>query len=374
MQFNLGKKTHINKIAVLRAGSIGDFIISTPALEALRCAYPTAEIVLLGAPWMKTFDIEKRTAIDRLVIVPAMKGIRPIADEINNEGDTASFFAEMQHENFDLAISFHGNGISANPFLQQLKAKQTVGLKSDDAVGLDVNVPFYYYHNELVRYLEVANAAGAVVTQLEPHINVLPADRIEALPFITSVNKPFIVLHSQASDIRRSWPPEKFAMLADELIKSGYSVLLSGAEEDRQITAFITQQMEHQAVNVAGKLSLGGLAALMEEAALVIGSDTGPLHLARAVQAPTVGIYWAPNLINWAPLTRSVHRPVVSWKMECPLCGIIPNDPYPFEPKTDCDHAVSFVKDISVEQVMSAAKQLLEMQRPAQQLIPDIAA
>jgi hypothetical protein len=78
------------------------------------------------------------------------------------------------------------------------------------------------------------------------------------------------------------------------------------------------------------------------------------------VQASTIGLYWAPNLINWAPLTRSIHHPVVSWNMQCPLCGVIPNNPYPFEPKNGCTHEVSFIKDISVEEVLNTAKLLLK--------------
>jgi ADP-heptose:LPS heptosyltransferase len=95
----------------------------------------------------------------------------------------------------------------------------------------------------------------------------------------------------------------------------------------------------------------------------MISADTGPLHLARAVNTPTIGFYWAPNLINWGPVTRTIHRPLISWKMECPICGIVPNNPYPFEPKTDtCDHPVSFVRDITIEQVLEAVESLFPIE------------
>jgi ADP-heptose:LPS heptosyltransferase len=94
----------------------------------------------------------------------------------------------------------------------------------------------------------------------------------------------------------------------------------------------------------------------------MISADTGPLHLARAVNTPTVGIYWAPNLINWGPVTRNIHRPVVSWNMACPYCGIVPNNPYPFEPQTAaCKHEVSFVRDITVDEVLEAAGSILRV-------------
>jgi ADP-heptose:LPS heptosyltransferase len=137
-------------------------------------------------------------------------------------------------------------------------------------------------------------------------------------------------------------------------------VVFTVSPEDREIVDDIIYNTNYSAINACGDFSLGGLAALLSKAALMISADTGPLHLARAVNTSTVGFYWAPNLINWGPLTRSIHRPLISWKMECPICGTVPNDPYPFEPKTDvCDHPVSFVSGISIEQVLTAVEQLL---------------
>jgi ADP-heptose:LPS heptosyltransferase len=156
------------------------------------------------------------------------------------------------------------------------------------------------------------------------------------------------------------WPLENYARLADELKQRHYEIVFTGASEDRQIIDDIIYNMNYTAINACGNFSLGGLAAVLSKAALMISADTGPLHLGRAVNTSTIGFYWAPNLINWGPLTRTIHRPMISWKMECPVCGIVPNNPFPFEPKTDsCDHPVSFVRDISVEQVVEAVENLL---------------
>jgi ADP-heptose:LPS heptosyltransferase len=65
------KINSVKKIAVLRAGAIGDFIVTLPAITGLRYAYPEAEIVLLGTSWQKDFLISRRTVIDRVVVVPA---------------------------------------------------------------------------------------------------------------------------------------------------------------------------------------------------------------------------------------------------------------------------------------------------------------
>ncbi len=360
------KLKNIKKIAVLRANAFGDFIVTLPALKAIRFTYPKAEIVLLGKPWHKEFLTEGRCPVDRVIVVPAKKGIRTEANMVEDENEVKDFLAQMQKERFDIVLNFHGNGVSANPFIKQFKAKTTAGLVCEKSEKLDLSLDYYYYQSEVIRYLEVAKLIGATMFELEPEMKVLKQDEQEISSFMTMINKPFIILHPAAIDIRRMWPIENYGALADELKQRDFEIVFSGAKEDRQAVDEIIDKMKFSAINVCGNFSLGGLAALLSHASLMIAADTGPLHLGRAVNVPTIGFYWAPNLINWGPLTRTIHRPLISWNMACPICGIIPNDPYPFEPHTDtCDHLVSFVRDITLEQVMEAFESLknLEPQR-----------
>ena len=66
----------VRRIAVLRANALGDFIFTLPALDALRCAYPSAEIVLLGAPWHAKLWRDRPGPVDRVLVVPPAPGIR----------------------------------------------------------------------------------------------------------------------------------------------------------------------------------------------------------------------------------------------------------------------------------------------------------
>jgi ADP-heptose:LPS heptosyltransferase len=84
----------------------------------------------------------------------------------------------------------------------------------------------------------------------------------------------------------------------------------------------------------------------------VISNDTGPLHLARAAGAPTVGIYTGFNLIGYGPLTRELHRVAVSWRTERARCG--PDCPGDF-----CERCEPFVADIEAGEVMEKALDLL---------------
>lgn len=355
------KFKNICKIAVLRANALGDFIVTLPALKAIRSAYPDAEIVLLGKPWHKQFLVKDRTPVDRVIIVPIKKGIRTEANKAEDENEVNDFLEEMRKERFDIVINFQGNGVSANAFIKQFGAKITAGLVSEKSEKLDFSLDYYYYQSEVIRFLEVAKLIGATMSDFEPEINVLVQDEEEIKGFLSLLHKPYIILHPVAVDIRRMWPMENYAELADELSKKNFEIIFTGAEEDKLPVDEIIDKINFTAINACGKFSLGGLAALLSHASLMIAADTGPLHLGRAVSVPSIGFYWAPNLISWGPLTRAIHRPMISWNMACPLCGIIPNDPYPFEPHTDkCDHKVSFVRDITIQQVLDTVERLLQ--------------
>jgi ADP-heptose:LPS heptosyltransferase len=356
----------VRKIAILRANALGDFIVTLPAIAALRAAYPEAEITLLGRPWHGAFLVSGRTPVDRVEVVPVMPGIREEVGKPEDAREKENFFSRMRAERFDLALGFHGRGVAANPFLNRLGARVTAGLTSDGAAPLDRELPFDYYQSEVVRYLDVVALAGAPPVTLDPAVAVLPADWQEANAFLEGlprfrVGQPYVVLHPCAVDVRRMWPAPHFAAAGDALAERGYQVVITGSEADRPVVSLIVETMRREALPSAGGLSLGGLAALLVGSSLTVASDTGPLHLARAVGARTVGIHWAPNLINWGPVTRARHRAAVSWQMPCPQCGVVPNDPYPFEPQTEaCRHLVSFVQDVGVDQVLGLADELLK--------------
>ncbi|MGN6616816.1 MAG: glycosyltransferase family 9 protein, partial [Ilyomonas sp.] len=307
------KVNNVKKIAVLRANALGDFIVITPALKALRNAYPQAEIILLGRQWQKDYLLKDRCEVDKVVVVPAMKGIVEENGCSEDKKTTDVFFEAMHEEQFDVAINMQGSGFYSNRFIKRTGAKVTIGAAEENVEKPDCFINYYYYQSELIRFLEIVKLIGAETTDLEPRINVLQKDEeeIEALDLLP--RKPFVVLQPCAVDIRRMWPLENYPALADALKQKNIEVVFTGSAKDKNAVDTIIASMESKAINTCGKLSIGGLTALLAKASLVIGADTGPLHLARAVNTPTVGIYWAPNLINWGPVTRTLHRPVVSW-------------------------------------------------------------
>lgn len=354
-----GPVPDVRKIAVLRANSLGDYTFSIPALDALRAAYPAAELVLLGSPWHVRTLTGRPGPVDRFLVVPPLPGVRTAEPDEPDGPDR--LLAEVRRERFDLALQMHGGGRYTNPLVRQLGARVTAGLRADGAAPLDRWLRYVYYQHEVFRYLEVAALVGAAPTTLEPTFPITPGDLGEASAVAGRPEGRRVALHPGVTDPRRRWPEERFAAVGDALAAAGCEVLLTGTAAERELVDRVRARMRRPARSLAGALSLGGLAGLLAGCAVVVGNDTGPLHLAAAVGAATVGLYWVGNLINGAPLTRRRHRPVISWTIHCPRCGAdCTRDIYPARGGGDgCSHPDSFVADIPAEEVVDAARDLL---------------
>jgi ADP-heptose:LPS heptosyltransferase len=345
----------VERIAVLRANAIGDFIFTLPALDALRAAYPDAEIVLLGRAWHAGFLANRPGPVDRVIPIPRYSGVGEQEDFVNDPDEVDRFFAAMQEERFDIAVQLHGGGGFSNPFVRRLGARMTVGLKSPDAVALDRWVPYIYFQHEVIRYLEVASLIGASQVSLEPQVTVTDADLAEAAQVLPDDGRPLVVIHPGAGDPRRRWPAGKFSIVGDALAASGARVAVVGAfEDEREVVESVVSGMQADALNLWNRLSLGGLAGLLSRARLVVSNDSGPLHLAAAVGSRTVGIYWCFNLVNAGTLTRTRHRPLLSWRLDCPVCGLNCLE-------GRCSHQDSFVADVAPADVIAQAEDLLSM-------------
>jgi ADP-heptose:LPS heptosyltransferase len=258
----------------------------------------------------------------------------------------------MYKEQFDVVVNFQGKGKTANPFINQFKAGITVSFSGEDIESTDLSIRYEYLQSEVIRCFELTQEIGADFFLPDAKIWPLESDKKQASDIIRRAgSESFMIINPFSNDLRRTWPVENFIPVIRELTAAGMRIILTGSQEQRHELEQLNECCGGYCYNSAGQLHITALAALIQYASLLVGPDTGPLHMARAVGTPTVGIYWAPNLINWGPLTRNEHRPVISWNMACPLCGIIPVDPYPFLPDDHCRHEVSFVRDISPARV-----------------------
>ncbi|MEW9872051.1 glycosyltransferase family 9 protein [Arthrobacter sp. HS15c] len=332
----LGRFDGVCRIAVLRGGGLGDLMFALPAVTALKKAYPGSTVTLLGTPLHGSLLAEVRSPVDDFMVLPFAEGVRPGTEDV---AAVDRFFLDARARAFDLAVQLHGGGRFSNPFLLRLQARHTVGSATPDAVPLERTLPYAYYQHEPMRALEVAGLAGALPAALEARLQ--PQERFVAqLPAklgaaLAPVGEPLLVIHPGASDPRRRWPAASFGEAARAAADDGCRVLVVGDRSETGLAeAVVTAAVGPSSgtgpgaawvagpvASVAGKLGLGELAALLARADVVLANDSGPRHLAQALGAATVGIYWAGNALTAAPLGRGMHRIRLSWVTHCPVCG-----------------------------------------------------
>lgn len=349
----------VRRIVVLRANAVGDFVLTLPALEALKSCYPDATLTLLGTRWHTEFLRERPGPVDEAVCLPPVPGITAPAPEQAagaagpaTAGAVSDFLATMQARRFDLAVQLHGGGRFSNPFLLQLGARVTAGFRSPDAAALDRNFPYRKPDIDLhprARLLQECVAlVGAVAPATEPALAITPRDVAELERALPELGGPIVVLQPGATDPRRRWHAAGFAAVGDALAARGAQVVINGGPDEAQLVEEVRERMQAPAIDAAGLLSVGGLCALLSRARLLVSNDTGPAHLARALGVSTVTLYWIGNLHSYGPLSARLHRVGVSYRIHCPVCGASCIG-------SQCAHRASFIDDIPVQQVIAMA-------------------
>jgi ADP-heptose:LPS heptosyltransferase len=179
-------------------------------------------------------------------------------------------------------------------------------------------------------------------------------DRDQAAAALAADDRPLVVLHPGANDPRRRWPVERLAVVGGELARKGARLAVVGTAADQRLVGQLLASLDGNAADLAGRLGLGGLAGLLEQATLLVGNDSGPRHLAAAVGTATVAVYWGVHLGSYGPLYRARHRAPTSWRLHCPVCGADGR-------QEDCrsSHEASFVGDVPVDEVLAEALDLL---------------
>ncbi|HLX59537.1 MAG TPA: glycosyltransferase family 9 protein [Ktedonobacteraceae bacterium] len=317
-------KWHPRRIAIFRALQLGDLLQAVPALRAIRAGFPGAEITFIGLPWARSFVQRFQRYIDRFVEFVGFPGI-PELEFIPER--TARFIDAQRRYGYDLAIQMQGSGGVANRFICALKAGVTAGYyQGESSEGLTIGAPYPDNQPEVYRNLGLAQLLGCRACVPELEFPLYDSDYAEAaalLHIFPHAARPLIGLHSGARPPARRWPTAYFASVADELVRLfGAQIILTGGTDETEIVHSTEEQMTTQPINLAGKTSLGGLAALINKLDLFISNDTGPAHLAYAVGTPSITIFGPADYRRWAPLNQELHR-IVRHPVVCSPCSYL---------------------------------------------------
>lgn len=297
-----------SRVAVFRALQLGDMLAAVPALRAMRHAWPAARITLIGLPWAREF-VRRFGYCDELLEFPGSPGM---PERTPDAHALPAFYAAAQARRFDLALQMHGSGTLTNAIVARLGARRMAGFRPDAASPPEDFLIWDAHEPERQRYLRLTDTLGVPRRgeQLEFPIDARECQAAHALlaralPF---ASRAYVCIHPGARLPSRRWPAERFAAVADALAARGYTIVLTGTQEEAPLGAAVRAAMRFPAASLVGQTSLGSLAAILRDAHLLVCNDTGTSHIANAMRTPTVVISSGGDPRRWQPLDRRTYR------------------------------------------------------------------
>ncbi|OLD56133.1 MAG: hypothetical protein AUI64_02565 [Acidobacteria bacterium 13_1_40CM_2_64_6] len=302
------------RILLVRLRQIGDVVFTTPVVRALRQKFPDAHLTYVVEPAAAAVVLDNPHLND-VIVAPRARGWRGLRDDL-------ALARRLRAGRYDLAIDFHGGPRAS--LLTWLSAAPV-------RIGYDVVARGWMYTRRIARPRELRRrhsvenqwdllAALDVFDRAPPDRSAFPVEMTADAAAVSTVadrlaragvevDDPIVVLHVSAGNPFRRWPIAHFVALVDALVKDDPRrriIITSGPSEqhaaERVITgARVQLQASADRVLSCGEFSLAELRALLDRAALYIGGDSGPLHIAATTSVPVVGLYGPTLPVRSAP-------------------------------------------------------------------------
>ena len=339
------------RVAIFRALQLGDMLCAVPALRALRSAWPDTKITLIGLPWATRFVEQFSSLIDDLAVFP---GARGFPEQQETDAGLPKFYAAMRERRFDLVLQMHGSGGPANDIVKRMGATAYAGFHQPQEKPEPGFIPWPDDLPEPNRYLTLVRALGIDAHDDTLWFPLTPHDRCEyaALEAQHGIEpERLIVLHPGAQLPSRRWPPARFAEVGDALSAHGWQIAITGTVNEAAITAAVLGAMTAPALYLTGSTTLGGLAALVDRARLVVCNDTGISHVAAAMRTPSTVIASGSDTRRWAPLDHTRHRVLADY----PPCRPCAFRDCPFGHPCALNVSVSHVVETALDQLAHRA-------------------
>lgn len=329
-------------ILLIQLKRIGDLILTTPAIAALRQKFPDASISLVVSSAVKE-------------LLPAISGIDKVY-EVRGKTDDALDWIALSLGKFDYCLDFTRNDRSSfltflsgarkritadHPYLRTKLRARSYNELVEAPVGFLHTVD---YHLALLKALGIENSSRAI----QLHLPEETASAADTLLRTAGAGEDFVCFHPGSARSEKFWEPSRWAEVLDHCAEqTGMTCILTGgrtAVEQAQIAA-IKKAAHSKPLDLSGQTTLLTLAALVRRARLLVTVDSAPMHFAAAWNTPQVVLFGPTNPFHWHP--RSDSALVLLGGNEGPVCE--------FNPK---QRAVP-MNQISTEAVISAMEALL---------------
>ena len=317
----------------VRLDSLGDVLMTTPAIRALKESLPGRRVTLMTSP-AGAAVARLVPEVDEVLVyeAPWMKATAPRVDS-RPEYEMAD---ELRARRFDAAVVF--TVFSQNPLPAALLCHLAdIPLRLAFCHENPYQLLSYWVkdpepageiRHEVRRHLDLVATVGArtaderLSLRVRPEVGAAVAERLGRLGIDRT--RPWAVVHPGASAPSRRYPPDGYAEAARRLVtEDGWSVVFTGGAGERELVAEIRARMVAPSHALVGELTLEELAALIGLAPIVISNNTGPAHIAAAMGTPVVDLYALtnPQHTPWAVPSRVLYHDVpCKWcyKSICP--------------------------------------------------------
>ncbi len=345
-------------VLIVKLSAIGDVVHTLPAINALKRHRPGAHITWLVEEAAADLVIGHE-AVDRVLVSKRKRWSRGLrsARWRHHLKEAAAFVRALRDTHYDLVIDFQA-ALKGAALIALTRADRKIGFgpgmdhQEHSYLVLSERIPMVSMEvHALKRSLMLMEAIGVPCPQIEYGLPV--GDAVKEIVTRMMATQPLrqggppIAVNPVALWDTKLWSLERFAQLADRLVQRFKAdIYFTGGPDDKSQLDEIIRQMDQPAANLAGRTSLIELAALYQQMACIISTDTGPMHIAAAAEKPVVALFGPTAEWRTGPYGET-HR-IVSVPMDCRPCF-----------KRDCDHQ-SCMRSITVDAVVQEVDALLQ--------------
>ncbi len=359
-QLDLDDLRDCRKILLIKFWGMGSIVLSTPLMRSLRTAFPGAEMTVLTFPANRE-AVELTKLADRVITLEASRA-RPFLREL------ASLIGHLRRERYDLVVNLEFMARFSAILTWLSSARARIGFSSDlfperrwlfnvrRPLDLDLYATTNFLHlldpgateesSPPLETLHYSPGDGRAIEEI--------LDRRKILAKTVFREKYVVVVNINASELARErrWPRERFARLVGWLLdRDGVAVVLvSGPEDAAYVEGLVDALPDSDSlINLAGRLTLGQLAALFDRSELCITNDSGPLHVAVAMRTPTVSFFGPETPTTYGP--RDPEHTIFYKALPCSPCMKVE-----MAKTVKCRIGVLCMKEISADEVIEAVE------------------
>lgn len=317
------------RILAVRLDNLGDVLVTSPALHAIKESLPAAELTLLASPVGAQAGRLNRDIDDVIVYeAPWMDPWQRLPQDSRRE---AVIIDRIRAGMFDGAIIFTSFRQSSLPaaylcYLADIPLRLAASIDGPGSLLTTRHKHPDVMMHEVERGLDLVGAIGLTTIDTGLVLTLRDEDRLDARRFIAEIrveypgSGPLVVIHPGCSMPARTYPWELYARVADLLVERlDATIVLTGDGSERDLVGRIRRRMRRPAVQAAGTLPFASFCALIEAADLTVTNNTGPMHIASAVGTPVVALFALTNPPEqWGPW-GAPHR-LLNHDVPCRIC------------------------------------------------------